>query len=139
MILCSGSDPDWNYLTVQLNRTSEDELGDPDLYGLFYNSSTEVKQEAVQQACPPMGSICKDFNIHWKLITQIKKKGMTSLVAAESLGVLPLRACLSREVYQILPPSNTSSERPVVAVILTLWRKSKSQSMWRRSTMVPPF
>ncbi|DBB04188.1 hypothetical protein WJX77_010421 [Trebouxia sp. C0004] len=26
---------DWNYLTVQLARTSEDEDGDPDLYGLF--------------------------------------------------------------------------------------------------------
>lgn len=29
---CRG---DWNYLTVQLARTSEDEDGDPDLYGLF--------------------------------------------------------------------------------------------------------
>lgn len=26
---------DWKYLTVQLNRTSTDESGDPDLYGLF--------------------------------------------------------------------------------------------------------
>ncbi len=29
---CRGN---WNYLTVQLARTSEDEDGDPDLYGLF--------------------------------------------------------------------------------------------------------
>lgn len=26
---------DWNYLTVQLARTSDDEAGDPDLYGVF--------------------------------------------------------------------------------------------------------
>lgn len=29
---CRG---EWNYLTVQLARTSEDEDGDPDLYGMF--------------------------------------------------------------------------------------------------------
>ena len=26
---------DWNYLTIQLARTSDDEAGDPDLYGVF--------------------------------------------------------------------------------------------------------
>lgn len=30
--VCRG---EWNYLTVQLARTSEDEDGDPDLYGMF--------------------------------------------------------------------------------------------------------
>ncbi|KAL3154641.1 hypothetical protein ABBQ32_014088 [Trebouxia sp. C0010 RCD-2024] len=33
--LVNQSSTDWNHLTVQLARTSEDEDGDPDLYGLF--------------------------------------------------------------------------------------------------------
>eukprot|EP00884_Botryococcus_braunii_P014244 jgi/Botrbrau1/22820/Bobra.0132s0143.1 len=33
----------WNYLTVQLERVSESEAGDPDLYGLFYDSSGRSK------------------------------------------------------------------------------------------------
>ena len=46
-MLCSDTASPWNYLTVQLNRTSEDELGDPDLYGLFYGgSSGEVRTQA---------------------------------------------------------------------------------------------
>ena len=32
MCKCRGS---WNYLTVQLSRTSDNDDGDPDLYGLF--------------------------------------------------------------------------------------------------------
>ncbi|KAK9824143.1 hypothetical protein WJX72_008089 [[Myrmecia] bisecta] len=30
----------WNYLTVQLSRTSADDRGDPDIYGLFYGGTT---------------------------------------------------------------------------------------------------
>ena len=46
-MLCSDTAFPWNYLTIQLNRTSEDELGDPDLYGLFYGgSSGEVRTQA---------------------------------------------------------------------------------------------
>lgn len=29
----------WNYLTMQLARTSEDPAGDPDLYGMFYGGA----------------------------------------------------------------------------------------------------
>ncbi len=40
--LClSRSETDqWNYLTVQLSRTSADDKGDPDLYGLFYGGDS---------------------------------------------------------------------------------------------------
>lgn len=38
-MMCSVPDSPWNYLTIQLNRTSEDQTGDPDLYGSFFNSS----------------------------------------------------------------------------------------------------
>ena len=30
----------WKYLTVQLSRLSEDDAGDPDLYGMFYGGSS---------------------------------------------------------------------------------------------------
>ena len=36
---CSGHLTPWNYLTVQLNRLSADDAGDPDLYGMFYGGS----------------------------------------------------------------------------------------------------
>ena len=31
-----GHETSWKYLTVQLSRLSEDDAGDPDLYGMFY-------------------------------------------------------------------------------------------------------
>lgn len=37
--VCSSHETLWNYLTVQLNRLSEDEAGDPDLYGMFYGGT----------------------------------------------------------------------------------------------------
>ena len=30
----------WNYLTVQLNRTSEDEMGDPDLFASYWGGQS---------------------------------------------------------------------------------------------------
>jgi hypothetical protein len=36
---CSSTVKPWNHLTVQLERVSESDAGDPDLYGLFYDSS----------------------------------------------------------------------------------------------------
>ena len=38
----------WNYLTVQLNRTSADERGDPDLFGLFWGGQSGQ----VRPLCP---------------------------------------------------------------------------------------
>ena len=32
---CDATRDAWNYLTVQLARTSDDDDGDPDLYGMF--------------------------------------------------------------------------------------------------------
>ena len=46
-MLCSDTVSPWNYLTIQLNRTSEDELGDPDLYGQFYGgASGQVRKQS---------------------------------------------------------------------------------------------
>lgn len=42
MLARSSHGTAWNYLTVQLNRLSEDEAGDPDLYGMFYGG-TDVR------------------------------------------------------------------------------------------------
>ena len=36
---CRGPAGRWNYLTMQLARTSEDPAGDPDLYGMFYGGA----------------------------------------------------------------------------------------------------
>ena len=35
----SSHETGWNYLTVQLDRESDDETGDPDLYGMFYGGA----------------------------------------------------------------------------------------------------
>lgn len=40
MSLCSKHITSWEYLTVQLSRMSEDDAGDPDLYGMFYGGSS---------------------------------------------------------------------------------------------------
>jgi hypothetical protein len=40
MSMCSKHQLSWNYLTVQLSRLSDDDAGDPDLYGMFYGGSS---------------------------------------------------------------------------------------------------
>lgn len=50
MLARSSHGTAWNYLTVQLNRLSEDEAGDPDLYGMFYGG-TDVRMTGTSPCC----------------------------------------------------------------------------------------
>lgn len=63
---------DWNYLTVQLARTSEDEDGDPDFYGLFTGG------EAGQDRRPSNVTYPYDFRetsaaSHRVVVTKVRK------------------------------------------------------------------
>ncbi len=59
MLACSSHGTAWNYLTVQLNRLSEDEAGDPDLYGMFYGG-TDVRM--IGHPLPVLGD--PPFTLH---------------------------------------------------------------------------
>ena len=65
---------DWNYLTVQLARTSDDEAGDPDFYGVFtggqsgqvYHCQDHVSMQS-DASCfsPRMGAHGSCDSKHW--------------------------------------------------------------------------
>ena len=57
--LRSKHETSWKYLTVQLSRLSEDDAGDPDLYGMFYGGDT-VRIQLVRSHAPGLPAYCGD-------------------------------------------------------------------------------
>ena len=54
-----GHETSWKYLTVQLSRLSEDDAGDPDLYGMFYGGDS-VRMQLAKLYTPGLSANCSD-------------------------------------------------------------------------------
>ena len=59
MWLRSRHETSWKYLTVQLSRLSEDDAGDPDLYGMFYGGDS-VRMQLVKSHTRGLSANCGD-------------------------------------------------------------------------------
>ena len=57
--LRSKHETSWKHLTVQLSRLSEDDAGDPDLYGMFYGGSL-VRMQLVRSHATGLHAQCDE-------------------------------------------------------------------------------
>ena len=126
---CSSTSDPWNYLTVQLNRTSNDSLGDPDLYGWFHQTDGKVVFYALRTfvcflvavgICMrlPISSVSRPFLL--EILYSTKTTRMPKLTDHMSCEALLRRKC---EVW----PGMAGPARHRIAHVSELWRSSAKQ------------
>ena len=86
---CSGSDAIWNFLTVQLNRTSAEDDGDPDLFGVFSEGGSDVSPFLMQYC---YGTCAAILRLQANLQAEKERKWDNIGIANVATAALPISA-----------------------------------------------